>query len=518
MRIGVNLHPLRPAKVGGHEFYVRNLLDALPGQNSGHEYFLFTTPWNDSTLNFTARNVRKILVASKKATARRISSTTPAGEMYLWAEKLHLDLWFCPMVNLEPRELSIPTVITMPDLQHEFYPQFFSPAELSSRALMYKPSCEQATAVIAISNFTRRCIRERYGIAPEKLFTVHHAAGSAYQGQVALPPPEAMRTKFKLPPLYALFPANTWPHKNHSMLILALHRFRQQCDLPLHLVFTGAEEHGHPFLREIIQHFSLQDSVHHLGYVGDLELACLYQGAAFLVFPSLFEGFGIPLLEAMHMGCPVLANRETSLAEVGGEAILAMDARQPDSIAAAMMRILQDSSLRRELVEKGFARARQFSWEQAARETLAVCEWAYRQPRRSSPREPVLLLDGVFGDGWTSERIRFDIAQPFLVSELVVQGEAPRENCPFEIQVTADCKPVTQLRVAAPGAFRITQPVQIDAQDGRRVRVELLSSRSFTPSEFGGNEDSRSLCYQLERMRVATSDGRQFDVFDRNGN
>lgn len=515
MRIGINLRPLRAGQMGGLEVYVRNLLHGLLQGKSQHKYFLFTTPWNDSTLKFSARNVRKILLESNNQAAHRNPPSTAAGEMHRWTEKLQLDLWFCPMVNLEPRNLSLPTVITIPDLQHEFYPQFFSSSELTSRALMYKPSCEEATAVIAISEFTRRCIIERYGIPPEKVFCAYLAAGDIYRNQVALPPLETVRSKYKLPPIYALYPANTWPHKNHLLLILALHRFRQKCDLPLHLVFTGAEEHTHSFLREVIQHFTLQNYVHHLGYVGDFELARLYQGAGFLIFPSLFEGFGIPMLEAMHMGCPVLASQETSLAEVGGGAMLTFDPRQPDSIAAAMMRILRDSSLRRELVAKGFARARQFSWVRTTEETLAVFEWARSQPRPSSRREALLYLGGIHEDGWASECIMFDIAQPLVIRELELVGEAHQANCPLRIEVTVDCKPVAKMQVRHAGPFQVIEPIHIDCQDGRRVRVELLSDRSFVPAKIGFSTDSRALSYQVQHIRLKTHDGKQLVAYDR---
>src|ERR687886_364776 len=173
MRIGVNLIPLRPKQMGGHEFYVRSLLTYLLAEDTNNRYVLFTAWWNHDAVDFPPGRYRKILAVPPREEGedpyqrgdegsrglRRFLSLPlmrrlamqPYVDLHHWVRRLNLDLWFCPMTNLDPRQLPVPSVITIADIQQEYYPEFFTRAELSERALMYRPSCQEATGVIAVS-------------------------------------------------------------------------------------------------------------------------------------------------------------------------------------------------------------------------------------------------------------------------------------------------------------------------------------------------------------------------------
>jgi glycosyltransferase involved in cell wall biosynthesis len=407
MRIGVNLIPLRPGQMGGLEFYVRSLLAHLLARETSSRYFLFTAWWNHDSIDFPGGRYEKILVVRRhededplrqgftKRRGRRVGwrslpllrdiASPKLSDLHSWGRHLRLDLWFCPMINLDPRQLPIPTVITIPDIQQEYYPEFFTQAELRQRALMYKPSCEEATAVITISNYSKQNMIERYGLPSEKVHCIYLASSEMPSASTKGGSSEIVCQQHHLPQRFAFCPANLWPHKNHYMLMIALHRLRKAYGVTLPLVLTGDDMGQWATLEKFVSHFQLQEQVHYLGYVGHEELRGLYESATMLLFPSLFEGFGIPLVEAMVLGCPIVASKTTSIPEVVGDAALLFDPRNPDSIASASYRLLIDEDLRQTLIARGRKQASQFSWEKAAAETQKVFEWARAQRRAVRP-------------------------------------------------------------------------------------------------------------------------------------
>ena len=225
------------------------------------------------------------------------------------------------------------------DIQQEFYPEFFTQEELSHRALMYLPSCQEATAVVTLSRQRDRASSTNT-VCPRRRFTVSIRPEFRDDRGFALGlSPEQVLRKYHLPSSYAFYPANMWPHKNHRLLLLALHRLRQRYGVRLPLVLTGDDLGQWKTLHEIAQHFQLHEQLYYLGYVAAEELTPLYAGATMVVFPSLYEGFGLPLLEAMQVGCPVAAANPQAFPR-SSEAALLFDPRSPDCIAEAMHRLV----------------------------------------------------------------------------------------------------------------------------------------------------------------------------------
>jgi len=399
MRIGVNTIPLYPGQIGGMEKYTVNLLTHLTAIDRQHRYYLFVAGYNRALFDsqFQRTNVFRVQILSlqglrysKRAAARVAASVgrrlpylsrwlvnAVASAQLMYSMRRHrIDLWFCPLINLVPRHVRLPSVVSLPDLQPEFYPDFFPKDLLEWLRRRYPASCRGATKVITLSEFSRATIIERYGLRPEKVHTIALAVGDEFR----LPPEdsavEAVKERYALPAEYAFYPANTWLHKNHPTLLKALHRLKTKYRTRLSCVFTGVERGGHQaFLRSVEEH-GLSAQVYYLGYVEKQDMPLLYRGARFLVFPSLFEGFGLPLLEAMASDCPVLCSSAGSLPEVVGDAALLFDPNDPEEMADSMHRILTDEELRRTLVKAGRERALQFSWEKTARETLKVLEEA----------------------------------------------------------------------------------------------------------------------------------------------
>jgi glycosyltransferase involved in cell wall biosynthesis len=422
MRIAINLIPLQPGKNGGAEAYIRNLLDELLVIDQRNEYVLLTTPCNhDSLNNYSLRMKRRVITGiAQDITSNsfgilgRLIPKTFRGYIPLLGQKLasmsliqsfyhrfiagtdkpylksvqdivtseNIDLLFCPFGNLEPQYLGIASVITMIDLQHEYYPDLFSPQELINRRLWYKRSCQLATKITAISDFTRDSVIEKFGIQKEKISTIYitiHPRFSSYDRSDI----KKILSVHDISYPYIYYPSNTWYHKNHLLLLLAFHLFLKRTKAPYHLVFSGAAVDAHDTILAFARQLNLEAVIHHLGYVPDEDLPALYAGAEFLVFPSLFEGFGIPIIEAMAIGCPVAASNAGSLPEIGGGAAMYFDPRNPEEIEDILEQLYRDPHVRDDLRKRGHDRAVYFINNKSVYKMMEVFDQAYMEHNRN---------------------------------------------------------------------------------------------------------------------------------------
>jgi glycosyltransferase involved in cell wall biosynthesis len=269
------------------------------------------------------------------------------------------DLFFSPGYNT-PLFCSRPFVFTIHDLSHIYCPQNSSASIRLYYAMIMKPACYRAAKILTVSEFTRKQILEWSGVSPERVCNVscgvdpkYCAEGTVYQASFP----------------YLLSVSNRKPHKNELRIVMAFAQSRLAPEI--HLMFTGDCTRE---LTALIAQHRLAATVHFTGRVPEEDLPALYRGATALVFPSLYEGFGLPVLEAMACGTPVVTSKVTAMPEVAGDGALLVDPTSVAEISEAMRRIVSDASLRRRLPEKGLLRAAQFSWEKttaAVRSILA---------------------------------------------------------------------------------------------------------------------------------------------------
>jgi glycosyltransferase involved in cell wall biosynthesis len=261
-------------------------------------------------------------------------------------------------------------------MQHEFYPEYFSAFEMKTRRELYRPSPGLATRVIAISEHAKSCLVDRYGIQPGKIDVIYNGFNPSYR---ILDNPDGLqqiRLKYDLDRPFMYYPAATWPHKNHRKLFAALkimkdlHRFDGQ------LVLSGIVKQAHGEILTEIQRLNLEKEVRVLGFLPEADLPWLFNSARLLVFPSLFEGFGIPLVEAMACGCPIVCSNVTSIPEVVGEAGVFFDPSIAEDIAEKIWMLWTDDAMRQEMAKIGLRRAKMFNWEETAKKTVEVYEKA----------------------------------------------------------------------------------------------------------------------------------------------
>lgn len=261
---------------------------------------------------------------------------------------------------------AVPTVFTPHDLQHLHLPQFFSPKEIAEREKRYRALCDMASIVTLMSTWGRDDIVAQYGLPPEKIRIVPWAAAIEAYGLPTYDDIAATRDRLELPDLFALYPAKAWPHKNHLRLVAALKIMRDRgVDVPL--VLTGAQGgHDLPVLAAA-DALGVRDLVHFVGFVTPGELGAIYRMARMMVFPSLFEGWGLPILEALTAGLPLACSNVTCLPAITAGAAELFDPSDSAAIADAMVRVWQDDRLRGRLIADGRARAACFSWDHTAR-------------------------------------------------------------------------------------------------------------------------------------------------------
>jgi glycosyltransferase involved in cell wall biosynthesis len=285
----------------------------------------------------------------------------------------------------------LPNVLIVSDLQHEYDPEFFSPRDLEERRRLYSASARRASHICAVSEFIRRTLVERLGIPPHRITTTPLAADPMFHpGSLARGDGRRVLEKHGLRGgEYLLFSGGLEPHKNHEGAFEALRVLREEYGLEPVLACPGSPRTAHRDLLGKIDEAGLGGQVRFLGPCPPADMPGLYEGAVGLVFPSLFEGFGLPVLEAMWCDCPVVCSNTTSLPEIAGEAALLVDPRSPKDLAHALHRVLTDESLRRDLIERGRQRARAFSW---AKFTLAVLS-VVRQVGQARYESPSLTSD-----------------------------------------------------------------------------------------------------------------------------
>ncbi|MFL5906852.1 MAG: glycosyltransferase family 4 protein [Solirubrobacterales bacterium] len=283
----------------------------------------------------------------------------------------------------------IPSIYQPHDLQHLHLPDLFSRFERERREVVYRAHCDRAALVVAMTSWGRNDLLRQYSLPPDKVQVV--PGGSVLP---SYPAPtdrdlDQLRARLELSESFLLYPAQTWPHKNHLGLLDALALVRDRDGVEIRLVCPGRQTEHFQRIAARARELRLERAVSFPGFVSPLELRGLYELAAGLVFPSRFEGWGLPVCEAFSVGLPVASSSATGLPEVVGDAGLLFDPEDPAAIADRVLALWSDSALRSRLAHRGRERAALFSFDR----TAAVFRAHYRRlAGRKLPEEDRILL------------------------------------------------------------------------------------------------------------------------------
>lgn len=358
MHIGVNTLFLIPREVGGTEIYVRSLLPALLALQPQPRLTVFTNRENHDTFDAYDRVLIDVAAVSRP---RRV-----LAEQFLLpraAARAKVGVLYSPGYTA-PLRAPCPQVVTIHDTQFLDFPQDFPWLSRTAQRVIVGGAAQRAGAVTTVSEFSRGRIAEQLGVPREKIVVAH----SALSGLFAQPQPCA------LPRPFLLYISNTYPHKNAARLVRAFDQIKDR--IPHAMVICGQPREGEP---------PSHPRVMRIHYVSYEELIGMVQAADLMVFPSLYEGFGRPVVEAQEAGTRVIASHAAAIPEIGGDGATYFDGESEDSIAQAILGALNESpETRRAYIACGRRNARRFTWGACAQRTLQACEMA-RSAQAVSP-------------------------------------------------------------------------------------------------------------------------------------
>lgn len=372
----------------------------------------------------TRRVLKHVLLALRLGNLFGIKINPPVYAESSYLSNLNLDLLFCPLTrpylfNTNYLDPTIPIVSVIYDLQYLTYPQFFDDRSIFLRNKEFEEACQFSKKIICISNYVKESILKTEKVIPQKVIPIHIMLPERLEKFNSQKTNSLLDQYDLMPDQYILLPANFWKHKNHAMLITAFGIYlNNHPESQLKLVFTGSDASAYKTrLVALVQAMKLDEKIVFTHYVNNDDLKSLYEHCRMLVFPTLYEGFGMPVLESMTFGKPVICSNVTSLPEIVGDAALMFDPRKPDDIANCIHKVYTDQAFAKQLVDKGRSRAKLFNdSELMAKRYLEVIN----QTLAEGP-EYSLATHGIYPDSWTSER--FFITYPSDVASREIEVE-----------------------------------------------------------------------------------------------
>ncbi len=386
MKIGICIIGLLSLKNGGHihrvdggSTYAKHLVEGIANLDTKNDYVIFVD-FRDRALlaHIQQPNLKVVgvhLLTPKPFFVRVVRKLLRIFNFYPIfkekAQKYRLDFMHYVATSGNSWELPFPYVLSFDDVHHEFYPEHFTQNALTFRKRFYPLYCSGATKIITFSKFARGTIIDKYGVSKDRFRIVYHGKGEEFVPEIDCCLVISVKDKYKLPERFIFYPATTLSHKNHITLLKALHLLAER-KFKYNLVLAGNEFFGYQELRDCIANLNLGDQVRWLGPVQNTDMPALYNAASMMIFPSRYEGFGLPLIEAMACGCSVICSNAACLPEIAGGAALLVEPSDEKGMADAIQKVLSDNVLRGELISRGLERAKNFSWENTARGTVEV--------------------------------------------------------------------------------------------------------------------------------------------------
>lgn len=355
-RFGYDKKTGLPLRVGSAEFAFRLIKEFA--KEKSHNFFIYTPAEPSKDLPRETNSFKYIVFKAKKLW------TMLGLSKKIYKDRKNLDVFFSPTHYL-PLLTVVPSVVSIFDLSYLIYPELFKKKDLYQLKIWGKYSIKRAKAVITISESSKNAIIEEYKLASDKVHVVYPGIKELISNREINM--ADLQKKYGIKKNFILFVGTIQPRKNIARLVEAISQIPE-----LELIVVGKRGWQYEGILDSPRKFGVADRVKFLEFVPDEELSELYKNAICFVLPSLYEGFGLPILEAMKHGCPVVTSNTSSLPEAGGDASLYFDPEDSSDIAEKIKKLLSDDKLREDMIEKGYKQAKKFSWEKAAKETLQV--------------------------------------------------------------------------------------------------------------------------------------------------
>jgi glycosyltransferase involved in cell wall biosynthesis len=364
LRVAIDAHMVGEQETG-NETYIVNLIRGLDAIDAGTEYLLYSPHPKSLAVcgplgsNFSTRTL------SRESASWRILRGLPRQVRADRAHVLHV-------TYIAPPVISVPVVASVHDISYALFPEMFSRRDRAILGTLVPRTLKQAAAVITVSENSKAAIVSHYGTAPDKIFVTYPEPSPIFQVLHDASMVADVRHRYRIDGRFIIAVGNLQPRKNLRRLVQAFAQLRVSGGYTGRLVLIGKSKFKQSEIFAEVRARGLEQEVILTGYISNEELAALYNAADALVYPSLYEGFGIPPSEAMACGCPVITSSSSSLPEVVGDAGLLVDPTKVDDIASAIVLVTGDPLTRATLVSRGFERVKQFSAATAAQQTLDI--------------------------------------------------------------------------------------------------------------------------------------------------
>ncbi|HLM84149.1 MAG TPA: glycosyltransferase family 1 protein [Candidatus Bathyarchaeia archaeon] len=383
MKIGIDIRLIGKKQTGSEAVFfnlVKNLADINRGglTSTDKEYFLYTD--NDPEKNSDLKSeIEKLRLSNK---FKIVFLNSPNRFWWnLWAlpnylRKNPVDVFHTQYIAPFWLPKNVKLVLTIHDISFNFFPKFIKFSDLLFLKTLIPRSLRMASKIIAVSSFTKNEIEKYYHIPADNVVSIHNGVDfELFNQAIAQEIREEVRKKYNLPEKFLLYIGTLQPRKNIPVLIESLKILNEKYNQEgIRLVIAGNRK-AHNFdlkINEAISKYNLQDSVIFPGWIDGEDKPALYKLAQCFVFPSLYEGFGIPIIEAMAAGVPVVSSNSSCLPEVGKDGALYADQKKPEEFAKIIQEVLSDENLRKDLIAKGSETAKNYTWQKNAQKTLEL--------------------------------------------------------------------------------------------------------------------------------------------------
>ena len=409
----------------------------------------------------------------------------------------HVDILYCPFSAATFAEKGIPTVSTILDIQHEYYPQFFEPQELQHRRKFYQDIVKKVAQITCISDYTKETFCEKYDYPMERAETIYIAIQNRFEKE-----DDTVLDKLNIrDQAYIVYPANFWEHKNHKLLLNAFAMYA--CEhRDLKLVLTGNPLEQADYYQQLLKALRIDDLTVITGYVSNEELYSILKHSKGLIYPSLFEGFGIPVVEAMHLQKLIACSNLTSLPEIGCEAICYFDPKKPDEIVRGIT-YLAENEMTKEVIAQYEDKLKEYESDKMVDAYLQLFEKVISQKDSLTFREEI---SGIYPDGWSMKDILLAFKNKKGARVAVKLVLPDFVNIKMSVTVNNNgTEKVLQLKSG--------ESIEIDEElvsDNAQMDIKL--SKTWSPKNVLKNEDARELGVMVESMILRTGTGEETDL------
>lgn len=499
MKIAVDVLSIRPdGSAGGATGFAIELIKGF-ANSRGNRVYVLCAEWNYEYLKgILPSNVRLLLVGTQKKITGiqkidgllfQIFGRNRKTQM-LKAEGI--DILYCPFSAVTNKELGIPAVSTILDIQHEYYPQFFAGNEQEHRRNFYREIVKKAEVVTCISDYTKQTFCEKYGYPLERAYTIYIAIQNRFDKE-----DDGIFDRLKISgKKYIIYPANFWEHKNHKLMLCAFAMYVKE-NSDAFLVLTGNPLEKKEYYEKLLEGLQIKDKVVITGYITNEELYSLSKHAKGLIFPSLFEGFGIPVVEAMQQHLLIACSNSTSLPEIGCESIFYFDPKKPDEITNGF-RYLYETEITDNIIADYEEKLKAYQSENMVQQYLDLFAQVISDKNLLVFEE---CCTGIFADGWAGKQIYIQLKNKM------------GKKIHFVFELPEFVKSVIGFRLELEGNRE-----NYHIQPGSRVEIEKLISAEhsiikmefrncWSPYEILHSEDKRELSVMVNAVEIINEDG-----------